>query len=330
MPSPSNFTRDQISQIVGNNPRLIKAFELMMSNVNTDIPAQISALQALTQIFTSTAPGIVPASGGGKKYLRADGTWSQSTDYWNADYLNLTSGYTPAAPAVGDMWTDGNAALNFQITANIAAQLGRDNYIYGKASSAITKGQLCVFTGAVGASGVITFAQAGAGITIPKYIIGIAAESIALNGFGLVQVLGDLRGFDTTGSTYGETWADGDILYYNPASGGLTNVYPASGIIVTVAAITNAGSAGSGSVIVRPTTMQRATAGIGIAVTQDDTGLTIADDLTAYTVATLPAGTQGQRAHVTDATAPVFLAPLVGGGAVVCPAFFNGTNWVAG
>jgi len=53
--------------------------------------------------------------------------------------------------------------------------------------------------------------------------------------------------------------------------------------------------------------------------------------MAAYTVATLPAaGTAGRRAYVTDATAPTFLAALVGGGAVRCPAFDNGTAWVAG
>lgn len=51
----------------------------------------------------------------------------------------------------------------------------------------------------------------------------------------------------------------------------------------------------------------------------------------AYTVATLPAaGTQGRRAWVTDALAPTFLAAPVGGGAVVCPVFDNGTAWVVG
>jgi len=49
-----------------------------------------------------------------------------------------------------------------------------------------------------------------------------------------------------------------------------------------------------------------------------------------YTVATLPAGVVGQRAYVTDALAPVFLTALVGGGAVTCPAFYNGAAWVAG
>lgn len=49
-----------------------------------------------------------------------------------------------------------------------------------------------------------------------------------------------------------------------------------------------------------------------------------------YTVATLPAGVQGDRAFVTDASAPTFLSTVVGGGAVVTPVFFDGTNWIAG
>lgn len=50
--------------------------------------------------------------------------------------------------------------------------------------------------------------------------------------------------------------------------------------------------------------------------------------LRGYTVATLPAATQGDTAFVTDATAPTFLAIIAGGGAVVTPVFYNGTNWV--
>lgn len=50
--------------------------------------------------------------------------------------------------------------------------------------------------------------------------------------------------------------------------------------------------------------------------------------LKGYTVATLPAGTVGMTAYVTDALAPTFLATIVGGGAIVTPVFYNGTNWV--
>jgi len=53
--------------------------------------------------------------------------------------------------------------------------------------------------------------------------------------------------------------------------------------------------------------------------------------LQMYTVATLPAGAaakQGDIAYVTDAASPNYLAPVVGGGSVVTPVFYNGTAWV--
>lgn len=50
--------------------------------------------------------------------------------------------------------------------------------------------------------------------------------------------------------------------------------------------------------------------------------------LKGYTVATLPAGTVGDTAYVTDLLAPTFGAIAVGGGAVVYKVFFNGTNWI--
>lgn len=54
--------------------------------------------------------------------------------------------------------------------------------------------------------------------------------------------------------------------------------------------------------------------------------------LDVYAVNTLPVAPTaviGQMAYVTDATAPTYLGALVGGGAVKCPVFFNGTAWVS-
>jgi hypothetical protein len=51
--------------------------------------------------------------------------------------------------------------------------------------------------------------------------------------------------------------------------------------------------------------------------------------LKGYTVATLPAGVQGDTAFVSDALAPAFLVAVAGGGAVVTTVFHNGTVWVA-
>lgn len=51
--------------------------------------------------------------------------------------------------------------------------------------------------------------------------------------------------------------------------------------------------------------------------------------LKAYTVATLPTGVVGMTAYVSDALAPAYLTPVVGGGAIKTPVFYDGTNWVA-
>lgn len=51
--------------------------------------------------------------------------------------------------------------------------------------------------------------------------------------------------------------------------------------------------------------------------------------LKSYTVATLPAGIQGDLAFVTDALLPAFLTTISGGGAVVTPVFYDGSSWVA-
>jgi len=51
---------------------------------------------------------------------------------------------------------------------------------------------------------------------------------------------------------------------------------------------------------------------------------------TGYIVATLPIGASlGDRAYVTDALAPTYLGALTGGGAIVCPVFYNGSAWIS-
>lgn len=48
------------------------------------------------------------------------------------------------------------------------------------------------------------------------------------------------------------------------------------------------------------------------------------------TVAALPAGSIGMRYMVTDALSPVFMATVVGGGAVVTPVYHDGVSWKVG
>ena len=165
----------------------------------------------------------------------------------NIDVVDFDTTYSTGLTA-GQLGWDGNNTLGLGMSGgNVIQHIGEDQFFYCKASSAITKGQVVMFTGAVGASGVPLGAPA-TGITDGSYIMGVAAESIAKNGFGLVQSFGTLKNVNTTG------YADGDILWYNPAvTGGMTNTKPvAPNVKVQMAAVINGGSSGGGTILIRP------------------------------------------------------------------------------
>lgn len=199
------------------------------------------------------------------------------------DYVDFNTAYATAL-GTGQLGWDGNNTLALGMAGgNVVQHIGEDSFFYIKASATITKGQLIMFTGAVGASGVLTGAPS-TGITSPQYIMGVAAENIANNDFGLVQWFGEITNVNTNG------FSEGDILYYDSAvTGGLTNVYPTSGPIVTVAAVAKV-SAGGGVIVIRVSATQRITASTGISVSQTSSGTTITNSAPDQTVAITGAG----------------------------------------
>jgi hypothetical protein len=200
------------------------------------------------------------------------------------NFIDFNTGYATALTE-GQLGWDGtfNSLSLGMVGGNVIQHIGEDTYIYVKASAAITKGQVCMFTGSVGASGVITAAPA-TGVTNGQTIIGVAAESMALNDFGLIQTYGELRSINTS------AFADGDILYYNSAvTGGFTTTLPSSGPIVTLAAVVNS-SVGGGIIQIRVSVTQRITASTAISVSQTASGATITNTAPDQTVA-LASGT---------------------------------------
>lgn len=173
-------------------------------------------------------------------------------------YVQFGSG-SGTTLAAGRMWyNETTGSLNFGMgNGNITQQVGEELFVYGKASAAITDSplQIVYHTGTVGASGVVTFAPTIAGITNVNDIIGVATESLALNDFGRITAFGVVRGITTNGTAFGETWADDDVIWYNPVTGNPTKVEPvAPNIKVQIGTVITAGSGGSGSfqVILRP------------------------------------------------------------------------------
>jgi hypothetical protein len=143
-------------------------------------------------------------------------------------------------------------AIVMEDSGDIVQDVGEETFYRVKASAPITKGQVVMFTGSVGSSGGLLAAPA-TGLTAAQaeYIMGIATQNIALNGWGYVTWFGELKGVNTTGGA--EAWVDGQILYYNPAvTGGLTKTRPAApNPVVLMAAVVHAAS--NGILFVRPT-----------------------------------------------------------------------------
>lgn len=153
-------------------------------------------------------------------------------------------------------WDDADRSKTLAVvmedTGQIVQDIGEETFYRVKATSAITKGQVLMFTGTVGASGGILAAPA-TGLTVAQseYILGVATQNIALNSWGYATWFGEIKGVNTTGGA--ESWVDGQILYYNPAvAGGLTkNVPTAPNVKAIVAAVVHAAT--NGILFVRPT-----------------------------------------------------------------------------
>lgn len=201
-----------------------------------------------TANVTNFSSGNVAITGGSL----ANVTISNGTVDGANPYLNFSNGASVTV-AAGRLWYNGetgswNAGMG---GGAVTQQIGEEIYVYGKASATIsgeTILQAVYKTGTVGASSVIQFAPTVAGITDLGAIIGVATENIATNGFGRITNFGVVRGINTSGSTYGETWADGDDIWYNPVTGGLTKTKPvAPNIKIQIGTVINAGSGGSGS-----------------------------------------------------------------------------------
>jgi hypothetical protein len=272
--SPSTLSRDTI--LASSNSGSVVTFSAGQKTIWCDYPA---GKAVYTDASGSISQPIVNISGI---------TGAIST----VDTIAFDTTYATTLTA-GQIGWNGNDTLGLgMIGGNVVQHIGEDTFFYVKASATITKGQLCMFTGAVGSSGVLTAAPATA-IPFAEAIIGVAAEDIANNAFGLIQNTGTLKGVNTS------AFLDGDILYYNSAvTGGFTKTYPASGPVVIAAAVAKAGSGGSGILTVRISFQTRVTGSTGLSVVQ-------ANDTVALTNTGVTSAVAGTGISVSGATGAV-------------------------
>lgn len=255
-----NLTRDQLATFLKNHEQ-IKQFEKLFQIADEVSPATdtqgigiqagnadqkaVQALDALGRIANALE-------------MLAAAPVIQNNNSVVTDYIDLPEIGPHVSQARRVQWNRDDGTMDVGLYGGSVLQVGQELHYYAKntSGSLIANGTPVMFTGTVVASGKLTFGPAVAdGSVLADYMMGVATQDIANNAFGYVTSFGLVRGFNTTGAPYGEVWADGDLLYFDPATPGTwTNVQPqAPNIDVPVAVVINAGSGGSGSIFVRMT-----------------------------------------------------------------------------
>ena len=198
----------------------------------------------------------------------------------------------------------------------------------GTGTTAIpTNGQLLIGNGTNYTLNTLT---AGLGISVTN-----GAGTIAIGNTGVLSWSGSTTGLTPSSPATGDVVLGGTLLAKNGGTG--FNTYAVGDLLYanTTTTLAKLPDVATGNALI--------SGGVNTAPLWGKIGLTthvsgvlpVANGGTgtgvAYIVSTLPTfGTQGRRAWVTDALAPVFLSAVVGGGTVVCPVFDNGSAWVVG
>lgn len=318
---------------------------LFAKNVEIDAGnAQTSANDALAQIVRLAQDAAINSGAADQKAVQALDTLGrianalemlatapviQNNNSVVTDYIDLPEIGPHVSQARRVQWNRDDGTMDVGLYGGSVLQVGQELHYYAKNTSGglITNGTPVMFTGTVGSSGKLTFGLAVAdGSVLADYMMGVATQNIADNDFGYVTSFGLVRGFNTTGAPYGEVWADGDLLYFDPATPGTwTNVKPvAPAIDVPVAVVINAGSGGSGSIFVRMTVAESLSRlqdvyinGTGTPLNGDVLVYDLADSrwenrtqatLSVGTAANLAGGAAGSVPYQTGAGATTFRA----------------------
>lgn len=225
-------------------------------------------------------------------------------------------------------WNTDESTLDVALGA-ATLQVGQEQLIRVTNNSgvAVNNGTAVMATGTLGNSGRITVAKANLTQSNAKYILGIVTETIASGADGFVTAFGKVRGIQTNGVNYGETWVDGDVLYVKDSGNGvLTKVVPTDTQVKLPVAIVISAHGSNGTLFVRVNSIDEnhakaelatkvnknanIVAGTGTKITYDTKGLVTGSttlnasdipslDASKITSGTLSVGTSGNAATAT-------------------------------
>lgn len=282
-----NTPKEIIKEVVVEKEVLVEKPSFQQPNP-PEVEANFKAIQQKMK-FLEQAIGKIAALGPGSgevnfRYLddvnRA--TMTESNDNWVLEYDSAT-GKVQFTEDIGPIqtvrfnlnhvhdeirvpgtlcWGATDKTLNLEQPGGVTQQIGQELYVLAKnqSGSTITNGSFVGFAGVAmnGEARIAVAPYLADGSTPNLYGLGVATQDIPDGETGFVTTFGKVRELNTTGSSVGETWAMGDILYASPSNaGGFTKVKPTAPNNVLPAAAVLSVSATEGEIFVRPTFEQK-------------------------------------------------------------------------
>lgn len=157
-------------------------------------------------------------------------------------------------------WNSFEDCLNIQHSDGSTLQVGLENYIevINNTGSTLANGAVVKFSGVALNEIPECSALTASPDFAPLLLIGVLTNELVNGQRGRATVLGKVRQLNTTGSTVGETWLQGDLLWAHPTiAGAFTRVKPsAPNPAISVAAVLKVDST-QGVILVRPTIFPR-------------------------------------------------------------------------
>lgn len=209
--------------------------------------AEHAALQAFTATFTGTG-----------SIVKQNEPTIVSPNINNIDFATTGVG-TDAQYRLKADTSQGTLNLGMGFDS-VNLSLGMEEYYppaINVTGSTIANGRLVGFSGVSSADPSIQLFIAD-GTMSPEYAMGVTTMEFLNNARGIVTKFGYVRGIDTTGAAYGETWAVGTVLYASPTNaGGFTHTKPLPPNIIVAVAVVMTVSASAGILLVRVTPQPR-------------------------------------------------------------------------
>lgn len=252
------LSRDQLKKFLPDE-KSIREFEKLFNQSSVENPSEIEAVSFSADNANANANEALALLETIKSQLELLLTQppKQVENFSKKDYIDFNLDAPHETLPRRMQWNPNDGTIDVGLEGgSVVLQMGQETLYYVKNTSGatISNGSSVMATGTVGLSGKITVAPAnGDGSINSRFMLGIATEDILNNDFGYITSFGLIRGINTTGSLYGETWADGDILYIHPnILGGLTkNIPTPPQLRLPIAIVINASGGGSGSIFTR-------------------------------------------------------------------------------